>query len=88
MQEGNVLEASWNPGQAYLVRNRKAGTEAWNLGFDTPLRLCCFVDLKPDCQNEMPLCTRNASAKGKPQLIHIKTAPIGNTDNVIPFPEH
>ena len=86
LQEGNDLEASWNPELTYIVRIREAGTEAWSFRFETPLTHFSFVDLKPDTEYEMQVCARNASGQGKPQLIRIKTSPIGNTDNVIPFP--
>ena len=86
VQEDNVVEASWKPGLTYVVRIREAGTAAWSFGFETPLTHFSFVDLKPDTEYEMQVCARNASGEGKPQLIRIKTSPIGNTDNVIPFP--
>ena len=87
MQEGSVVEASWKPGLTYVVRIREAGTEPWSFGFETPLTHFSFVDLKPDTEYELQLCSRNAAGEGEPQLIRIKTGPTGDTDNVIPFPK-
>ena len=87
VQEGSVVEASWKPGLTYVVRIREAGTEAWSFGYETPLTHFSFVDLKPDTEYELQLCSRNAAGEGEPQIIRIKTSPTGDTDNVIPFPK-
>ena len=71
--EGNVLEASWKPAQTYVVRIRESGTEAWRIGFETPLTHFSFVDLTPDTEYEMQVSARNAAGEGKPKLIHIRT---------------
>ena len=87
LQEGNVLDASWKPGLAYVVRIREAGTnEAWSRGFETPLTHISFADLKPDTEYEIQVCTKTDAGEGQPQLVRIRTSPAGNTDNVIPFP--
>ncbi|MCZ0951192.1 MAG: fibronectin type III domain-containing protein [Rhodospirillaceae bacterium] len=87
MQEGNVLDASWNPGATYVVRIREAGTEeAWSRGFETPLTHISFTDLEPDTEYEIQVCVKSAAGEGEPKLVRIRTSPTGNTDNVIPFP--
>ena len=53
VQDGNILEAKWNPGLTYVVRVREAGTDAWSFGFETPLTHFSFIDLKPDTEYEM-----------------------------------
>ena len=65
--EGNVLEASWKPAQTYVVRIRESGTEAWRIGFETPLTHFSFVDLTPDTEYEMQVSARNAAGEGKAQ---------------------
>ena len=86
IQDGNVLEAKWEPGVTYFVRLREAGTEPWSFGFETPLTHFSIVDLKPDTEYEMQIRSKNAAGMGEPTLIRVSTSPTGNTDNVIPFP--
>lgn len=86
IQDGNVLEAKWEPGVTYFVRIREVGTEPWSFGFETPLTHFSFVDLKPDTEYELQIRSKNAAGIGKPRLIRMRTNPTGNTDNVIPFP--
>ena len=52
-QDGNVLEAKWNPGLTYVVRIREAGAAAWSLGFESPLTHFSFADLKPGTEYEV-----------------------------------
>ena len=89
VQDGNTLEAKWNPGVTYVVRIREAGMEAWSFGFETPLTHFSFVDLKADTEYEMQVHAKNAAGEGEPSLVRMRTNPAGktdNTDNVIPFP--
>ncbi|WP_428097632.1 fibronectin type III domain-containing protein [Candidatus Rariloculus sp.] len=87
VQDGNILEAKWNPGLTYVVRVREAGTDAWSFGFETPLTHFSFIDLKPDTEYEMQVRAKNAAGEGEPSLIRMRTNPAGSTDNVIPFPK-
>ncbi|MCZ0954780.1 MAG: fibronectin type III domain-containing protein [Rhodospirillaceae bacterium] len=88
LQDGNVIDASWNPGLTYVVRIRDAARDkAWSFGFETPLTHISFVDLKPDTEYEVQVCAKNAAGEGEPQLFRIRTSPTGHTDNVIPFPK-
>ena len=85
MQDGNVLEAKWNPGLTYVVRIRDAGAAVWSLRFKSPLTHFSFSDRKPDTEYEVQVRARNASGEGEPRLIRVQTGPTGHAGNVIPF---
>lgn len=87
VQDGNVLEAKWNPVQTYVARIREVGTRSWSFGFESPLTHFSFVDLKPDTEYEMQVRTRSPAGEGEPSLVRMRTGPAGNSDNVIPFPK-
>ena len=84
---GKMLEASWKPGTTYVVRIREKGTEHWSFGFETPVTGCTFTDLKPDTAYELQIRTKTARGEGPPAFISIRTNPVGDTTNVIPFPK-
>lgn len=86
VQDGNVLEAKWKPGLTYIVRIRESATDAWSLGFETPLSHFAFSGLKPDTDYEMEVSTSSDGIKGDPQVIRMRTNPAANRDNIIPFP--
>lgn len=86
IENGQVLDAQWNPGITYIVRVREFGTKAWSLGFETPLTGCSFVDLKPDVEYEFMLTAKNVHGESEPVFKKMRTKKKGET-NVIPIPE-
>ena len=87
LDDGRVVNATWKPGMTYVVRIRETGNQEWSFGFETPIASFTFVDLKPDTDYELQVCTKNATGEGTPALIRIRTGPTGNAGNVVPFPK-
>ena len=88
VEDGNVLEAKWEPGLTYVIRIRESGTDQpWSFGFETPIPSCTFVDLKPDTEYELQVRAKNAAGEGPPSYLAMRTNPAGGSSNIIPFPQ-
>ena len=87
VENGQVLEAKWEPGLTYVIRIREAGTQAWSFGFETPIASRTFVDLKPDTEYELEVRAKHAAGEGPPSFLAMHTNPTGGSSNVIPFPQ-
>ena len=85
--EGSVIEASWQVSVTNVVRIRKAGTEVWSVGFETPLTHCQFSGLAPDTEYEVEIRAKTAAGEGEPAHAKFRTRPDGAAGNVIPFPK-
>lgn len=88
LEDGRILEASWDPGLTYVVRIRELADQEWSFGFETPITSFTFVDLKPDTEYELQVRSKNRSGEGPPAFFKIRTGPEGQSGNVIPFPTH
>ena len=86
VQDGQVIDAKWEPGLTYVVRIREKGAAEWSFGFETPVTGCTFTDLKPDTEYEVQVRTKTARGEGAPTFTSIRTNPAGGTSNIIPFP--
>ncbi len=84
--QGSVIEANWPVNVTNVVRIRKAGTEDWSAGFETPLSHCQFHGLDPGTDYEVEIRSKNAAGLGAPAHAKFRTRPDGVADNVIPFP--
>ena len=88
LDDGRAVNATWKPGNTYVVRIREADADQWSFGFETPLASFTFIDLKPDTEYEVQVRTRSAAGEGAPAFFTIRTDPAGDAGNVIPFPVH
>lgn len=84
--QGNVIEANWQVNQTNVVRIRKAGTEDWSAGFETPLSHCQFHGLEPNTEYEVEIRSKSAAGLGAPAQARFHTKPDGVASNIIPFP--
>ena len=87
VEGGKILEASWDPGVAYVLRIREKGDEHWSFGFQTPVTGCTFTDLKPDTEYELQIRTKTDRGESAPAFLAIRTDPEGGATNVVPFPK-
>ena len=85
--QGRMIDAKWRPGTTTVVRIREAGTEAWSLGFETPLNGCSFVGLEPNTEYEIQVTHKNATGEGSPTSLKCRTEPNGDLGKIIPFPK-
>ena len=70
--EDIVLQATWETDFTYVARIREAGSDEWGVGFEMPLLLFWFTDLKPHTEYEVELRARrgeidshSVTAKGR-----------------------
>ena len=84
---GRTVDAKWRPATTTVVRIRRAGTENWSPGFETPLNGCSFVGLNPNTEYEVQVTHKNAVGEGPPIELRCKTKPNGDIGNIIPFPK-
>ena len=85
-EDGRAVEAKWSPGVTYVVRIREAGTEAWSIGFETPVTNFTFSDFKPDTEYEVQVRSKTAAGEGAPTFVRLRTGATGDGGNVVPFP--
>ena len=71
------VAAEWTPPLMYIVRIREAGSPDWGIGFETPLRGCSFVDLKPNTKYEVQIRAKNAVGESEPAVIEFSAGPDG-----------
>ena len=74
VEEPNV-EARWKPQVTYVVRIRKAGTDSWSPGFETPMTSHDFTDLEPDTEYEVSIQSKNDAGVSEPVLTTFRTKP-------------
>ena len=87
LQDGQLIEAQWEPGLTHVVRIRENGATDWGFSFETPVTGCTFTDLKPDTEYQVQVRTKTARGESAPTFTSIRTDPEGGTTNVIPFPK-
>ena len=88
MSDGRVLDASWQPGLADVIRIREAGTgQPWSFVFETPIPGCTFIDMKPDTEYEVQARASNGAGAGEPAPLLIRTDRAGPRCNVVPLLE-
>ncbi len=85
--DGRTLDARWDCDVTYVVRIREKGADSWGPGFETPLPVCTFVDLRPGIEYEVEIRPKNADGIGDPLPVSVDTNETGDTGNVIPFPK-
>lgn len=85
--QGRMIDAKWRPNVTSIVRIRKAGTEDWSPGFETPLNGCAFIGLEPDTEYEIKVTHKNVVGEGPATKVRCKTKSDGQVSNVIPFPK-
>ena len=71
------IEAEWTPPLMYIVRIREVGSSDWSIGFETPLRGCGFVGLKPDAKYEVQIRAKNSVGESEPAFIEFSAGPNG-----------
>ena len=87
MAGGGDLTAEWKPKTTYITRIRKAGSEDWSVGFETPVGGGTFRWLEPDTEYEVELTVRDPVAEVLPAYARFRTGPAGEGGEVIPFPK-
>ncbi len=88
MDDGkNVIEAKWEPEITYIVRIRKYDDEKWSFGFETPLTVCNFVDLKPNQMYMMKVSHGTDQGERVIHRIRGKANQKGEFGNIEPFDE-
>lgn len=71
--DGDGIEAEWKPPITYIVRIREVDSDAWSVGFETPLTGCGFVDLKPDTEYEVEIRSKNEHGESDPVVARART---------------
>ena len=83
----NVIEAKWKPEITYIVRIRKYDGGEWSFGFETPLNVCNFVDLRPNAMYVMKVSHRTDQNEDIIHRIRGKANQEGEFGNIEPFDE-
>ncbi len=86
MGDGQVFEATWEPGFTYVVRIREKNSGEWSVGFETPVPHCSFFDLKPDTEYEVKVCVRDAKGEREISRLATRTDPNRENGDILPFP--